>query len=93
MDFELTDPRSYKVCDLIQILREISHLSMSPEYDQQKKILLNHDFMIKIMLTMLTRDYIFEGANKNIDVDDFIPLMHHVLVTLANLTTEHNFCS
>lgn len=92
--FPFGDERSFAIDDLIQILKEMRHISRSASASGQHLTLVQHGSTSRILLKLLTRDYLIEPKTEStpspgaIDVSRLVALMQSVCGTLSNIITD-----
>lgn len=74
--------------DLIQILKEISHIFRRKDLDEYHDVISFHPESLKIMSTLLTYDYPRAIESKTITMSQAIELLGDTCETLYNMTCD-----
>lgn len=85
-------PSSYKVQDMIQILKELQYISSSGLGGDKIRALHDLPKAPMILLHLLTNSYETEGPTKQMEKSELIQMLQLVCQALTNLISDHQIC-
>jgi hypothetical protein len=73
-------------------MKEISHILRRQDLVEQHNIILAHPQIMKIMGTLLTTDFVTEGSEQQLTMDQLIEIIKQTAFALSNMVFESHFC-
>ena len=87
-------PSSYKIHDMLQILKELHYISSSiSDADADKNRALYQQPQAQlILLHLLTNEYVTDGESKQLEKSELIQLLKLACQALTNLINDQQIC-
>jgi len=92
LDYPIGHKNSYSIQDLIQIIKEMAHISKSSSVTEQYNTLVHSPLTQTILLHFLTKEYLTDGEFREVTIEEMFELLKHVSTTLCNLFLDHTVC-